>query len=366
LARAERPDLLVTDIVMRVIDGFELARQVRADPALADIPIIFCTAMYLGAETRRLAQACGVTHILAKPAQPQVILEAVDAALRTANHRPAAPILAEFQREHLRVLTDVLARKVAELEAEVVERQALEAALERSQAAAAGELQTALADQREVLRTLSARLGEADERARRRLSAELHDRVGQSLTTLGLMLSLVRGQLAASGDQDLMQRLDEAQNSADEVATEVRDVMAVLRPPVLDDYGLRAALHAHAARLAETSQLPIEIRGEELSPRLSRPVETALFRVAQEALNNVVRHAHAQHVTISLEAEARTARLTVADDGRGFSPQLPRGLGERARWGLLIMRERMETAGGTMRIDTKPGQGTRIILEVVR
>jgi two-component system sensor histidine kinase UhpB len=152
----------------------------------------------------------------------------------------------------------------------------------------------------------------------------------------------------------------------DGMATQVRDVMVELRPPVLDDFGLLAALRSHAARFAETTGLVTEVLGEEPSPRLPLIVETALFRVTQEALTNIIRHAHAQRVTLTLEAMPDRVRLTLADDGQGFSPQRPRGLGERPRWGLIAMRERVETVGGTMRIASAPGQGASIILEVHR
>jgi len=228
------------------------------------------------------------------------------------------------------------------------------------------ELRAALAEQRAAMHALSVRLNEIDENVRRDLSAELHDRVGQSLISLGLTLSLVRSKLDVKGTGSLVVQLDEALRVTDEMSTQVRDVMVELRPPVLDDFGLVAALRWHAARFAATTGLEAVVLGEELCPRLPRVVETALFRVTQEALTNVLRHAHARHVTLTLEAPPAAARLTLADDGEGFSPQRPRGLGERPRWGMLTMRERVETVGGTMRVASTPGRGTSIILEVAR
>jgi two-component system sensor histidine kinase UhpB len=240
------------------------------------------------------------------------------------------------------------------------------AALEAPRTSSAGELPAALAAQRDAMRTLSVRLSEVEENARRRLSAELHDRVGQSLVSLGLTLSLVRYQLAASGADALVARIDEALSVTDGMATQVRDVMVELRPPVLDDFGLLAALRSHGVIFAKTTGLAAEVLGEEPSPRMPLIVETALFRVAQEALTNVVRHAHARRVTLTLQPMPDCVRLTLADDGQGFSPQRPRGIGERPRWGLIAMRERVETVGGTMRIVSAPGEGTSIILEVGR
>ena len=249
---------------------------------------------------------------------------------------------------------------------EVVISAAPKAAPETPPAGDTGELPVALAAQREAMRALSVRLSELEENARRRLSAELHDRVGQSLVALGLTLHLVRGQLAATGADALVARMDEALGVADDIAAEVRNVMVELRPPVLDDFGLLAALRSHAVRFAATTGLAADVLGEEPSPRLPLIVETALFRVVQEALTNVTRHAQARRVTINLEPMANSVRLTLTDDGLGFTPQRPRRLGERPRWGLLTMRERVETVGGTMQIVSAPSQGTRIILEVGR
>jgi signal transduction histidine kinase len=236
------------------------------------------------------------------------------------------------------------------------------------EAAETPRLEAKLAEQREEMRALSARLNELEEAARRRLSAELHDRVGQSLTALGLHLNLVRGGLDPAGATALANRVDAALQLVDDVTAHVRDVMVELRPPVLDDYGLLAALRWHGERLAENSGLRVEVAGEEIVPRLPLIVETALFRITQEALTNIVRHAGAQKVSLSWATVpgGEAARLVIADDGQGFSPQRPRPLGERPRWGLITMRERAETVGGTMRIESAPGTGTRIIIEVAR
>jgi signal transduction histidine kinase len=228
-------------------------------------------------------------------------------------------------------------------------------------------LEATLAEQREQMRMLSARLNELEENSRRRLSAELHDRVGSNLTALGLHLSLVRDGLEPAGAAALAERVEAALRLVEEVTDQVRDVMVELRPPVLDDYGLLAALRWHGERLAETSGLRVTVTGAELEPRLPLIVETALFRITQEALTNIVRHAGATRVELawaSLGGEA--AQLVVADNGRGFSPQRPRPLSERPRWGLITMRERAETVGATMRIVSEPGAGTRIVIEVAR
>jgi signal transduction histidine kinase/DNA-binding response OmpR family regulator len=117
LARSERPDLIIADILMPTMDGYQFAHQVRADPAIADIEIIFYTATYLEAEARELARACGVGYLITKPADPQVILDTVAAALGSV--APVAPSInpESFDREHLKLLTSKLVEKVNELEA---------------------------------------------------------------------------------------------------------------------------------------------------------------------------------------------------------------------------------------------------------
>jgi PAS domain S-box-containing protein len=115
LARAERPDLVIADILMPTMDGYEFVRQLRADPAVAGTPVIFYTAHYLEREARALADACGVSHILSKPAQPETVLRTVDAALGMAPPPAPAPAAEDFDREHLRLLTDKLSQKVDEL-----------------------------------------------------------------------------------------------------------------------------------------------------------------------------------------------------------------------------------------------------------
>src|SRR6185295_4893924 len=108
LARRERPDLVIADILMPTMDGYELVRQLRADPAIAQIPVIFYTAYYHEQEAQALAQACGVAHILTQPSEPEVVLRTVDEALGLTVRPPPVPQQDEFDREHLRLLTDKL------------------------------------------------------------------------------------------------------------------------------------------------------------------------------------------------------------------------------------------------------------------
>jgi two-component system cell cycle sensor histidine kinase/response regulator CckA len=114
-ARAEHPNLVIADILMPTMDGYEFVRQLRADPAVAPTPVVFCTAHFHEREARNLADACGVTHVLTKPCEPEVVLRTVDAALGVAAAPAPAPLAEEFDREHLRLLTDKLSEKADEL-----------------------------------------------------------------------------------------------------------------------------------------------------------------------------------------------------------------------------------------------------------
>ncbi len=116
IARAEHPDLIITDLLMPNLDGFALVRELRADPTLALTPVIFCTAAYLEAETSKLAQACGVHHILIKPLEPQDVIHAVDSALHPSPIHTTPRLAEEFMLQHLHLLINKLYQKVTELE----------------------------------------------------------------------------------------------------------------------------------------------------------------------------------------------------------------------------------------------------------
>ncbi len=217
---------------------------------------------------------------------------------------------------------------------------------------------------RAELRTLTARLAEVEESERRRLARELHDRVGQSLTALGINLNILRGQFPLEAAAKSTDRLEDSLRLVEETIGSIRNVMTDLRPPVLDDYGVVAALRWYGTQFSTRTGVPTQVRGEEPTPRLRPDVETGLFRIAQEALTNVSKHARATQIRITLETGADNVRLTIADDGVGFDPTLLREHGEGSGWGLINIRERAEALGGKLQVDTAPGKGTRISVQV--
>jgi Rrf2 family protein len=216
------------------------------------------------------------------------------------------------------------------------------------------------------LRALGERLAQVSESERQQLARELHDQVGRNLTALGIDLNIARTQVQADLFPAVYARLEDSISLVEQTTEQIRDVMAELRPPVLDDYGLLAALHWYAEQFSARTELRVTVEGEEPTERLDPVVENALFRIAQEALNNVAKHAHASAVTVSLEIEDELLRLVVRDDGVGFdSLQLAERAVEKG-WGLFTMSERAEAVGGHCSVESFPGRGTQVTVEVKR
>jgi Rrf2 family protein len=216
------------------------------------------------------------------------------------------------------------------------------------------------------LRALGERLAQVSEAERQQLARELHDQVGRNLTALGINLNIIRTQVKADLMPVVYARLEDSISLVEQTTEQIRDVMAGLRPPVLDDYGLLAALHWYAEQFAARTGIRVTVEGDEPVERLDPAVENALFRIAQEALNNVAKHAQASMVTLSLEIENELLCLVVRDDGVGFdSLQLAERAVERG-WGLFTMSERAEAVGGHCSVESFPGRGTQVTVEVRR
>jgi len=188
----------------------------------------------------------------------------------------------------------------------------------------------------------------AQEEERRRVGQTLHDEVGGILT--GALLAL---RLAESDTK----RLDEVRRVLGQALEEVRRLSRELRPAALDDLGLEHALERHLREFSTRTGL--RMRTRMALPVLDRPTQIALFRIVQEALTNVARHAGAQEVLVRLEPEGESLILEISDDGRGFDPDNTPGA-----LGLAGMRERAEQLEGRFKLESAPGKGTRILVEV--
>jgi PAS domain S-box-containing protein len=211
---------------------------------------------------------------------------------------------------------------------------------------------------------LAARVREVEEGERRRLARELHDQVGGNLSLLGIHLNIVRSRLAQECADHVASRIDDSLSLVDQTAQSIRSVMSDLRPPVLDDYGLAAALRWYSDQFTSSTGISITIQADENGPRPSTAVEVTLFRIAQEALANVARHAQASQVTVRLTQSKRSLRLFICDDGIGFDTADSSAPDSEGGWGLLNMAERAQAVGGQCRIESEPGRGTCITVRV--
>jgi signal transduction histidine kinase len=205
------------------------------------------------------------------------------------------------------------------------------------------------------------RLVEVQETERRALASQLHDLVGQNLAGLSLNLNIVKGQLALPDGNRVGARLNDSLALVEETIESIRDVMAELRPAVLDDYGLMAGLRWYAEKFMKRTGVPTAVI--EQGPgrrRLTPAVEAAFFRIAQEALANTAKYACASKSVVTLDTRDAAVCLLIADDGRGFDPTTIRQPVREHGWGLMIMRERAAAVGAQLRVESAPGHGTQV------
>ena len=210
-------------------------------------------------------------------------------------------------------------------------------------------------------RRLLGRLYQLQEGQDRTLAADLHDGHVQGLAALGLRLEQARLRLGAAGEPEVHALLWQAAEDLSAEIASLRRTIGRLRPFVLDQEGLEAALREEAAHArARAPLLACEVTSELAGQRFDPATETALFRVAQQALANVTDHAQARCAAVDLCWSEDGVALFVADDGQGFDPEHVRVLGEVHSFGLIAMRERVEALGGRFSLATAPGRGTRV------
>ncbi len=225
------------------------------------------------------------------------------------------------------------------------------AALERESAQRLAEIMRA----REELQRLSERLLEIQEDERRRISRELHDEIGQTLTALRIELS--RADSAGPGGAGF--NLEHARALAERTIQTVRNISLLLRPALLDDLGLAPALQWHAEEFSRRSGIRCAFSEEGLEDSLPDAHKTCVYRIVQEALHNCEKHAAASNARICLRQHAGELTVTIEDDGRGFDPGKP---GAASGLGLLGMKERAATLRGALSIESAPGKGARLRL----
>jgi signal transduction histidine kinase len=207
---------------------------------------------------------------------------------------------------------------------------------------------------------LLTRLVFAQEDERRRIARDLHDQFGEHLTTLGLRIGALR--TLCADDMDLTREIDALEAIARSLDHDADRLAWELRPTALDDLGLRAALTNYTQDWSARVGIPARLHTSGLlDDRLAPDLETTLYRIAQEALNNVAKYSRAGHVEILLERCAESVVLVVEDDGIGFDAD---GSSRGRGFGLVGMQERAALVGGTLEIESSPGKGTTILVRI--
>lgn len=326
------PDLILLDILMPGMDGFETCRQLKALEATRDIPVIFMTSL-TGTEDKVKGFEVGAVDYVTKPLHQEEVLARVKTHLQ------------------LRDLAQSLQDQKSQLE--------ISSRVEKAR------LFEAVTQQREQLRTLTARLTEIQETERKELARELHDEMGQSLTAISMNLAAITQELSKECGLPVRDRLAEAKLLTDQTLDQIREISLNLRPSMLDDLGLAPTLRWYMNRYAARTGLETEFKVLNLPERLAPEVETALYRITQEGLTNVARHAQARKVSIRLEQFGKMVQVVIQDDGRGFDVDavLYRKLPDHGA-GLLGIRERATLLGGDFDIQAQPGHGARLSIVI--
>lgn len=275
----------------------------------------------------------------------------IDASAASAGGTEIARLASAFERMRLSLASSMAATAAA--------NEALEARVEdRTRALALAN--TRLEEREKQRQQLIRKLIAAQEDERKRIARELHDETSQSLAALAIAVDVAAG---TSGHQN--ESLAAMRHLVARIVDGIRRLIVDLRPSVLDDLGLAAAIRSFAEAHLTRRGVAVRCEIDDADLRLASAVETAVFRAVQEALVNVARHAQAQTVLIQIAVEGHALAIEIEDDGIGFvmepaqaDPESLRGIG------LLGMRERIELVGGTVRVESEPGRGTRVVMSV--
>jgi signal transduction histidine kinase len=211
------------------------------------------------------------------------------------------------------------------------------------------------------LQDLSAKLVTVQEQERRHIARELHDEIGQALTAVKVELAYAQRSIeAASGPTTVLR---DARSITDGALHQVRDLSYLLHPAALDEFGLASALESHAKAFGKRHEIAVDLIHEGMDGRLAPETEVAAYRIVQEALTNVSKHARATECCVKMVRNFDTLSIVIEDNGSGFDPTTPR-TGDRRGLGLVGIRERAAHLQGTVVIDSAPGRGARVMVEL--
>jgi PAS domain S-box-containing protein len=216
------------------------------------------------------------------------------------------------------------------------------------------------------LELLSGERVRAQEEERRRIAREIHDSLGQMLTAIKFNVEILEDAAGLQTEED-SKRLADIKGLLDNAMSEAREISYNLMPSVLVDFGLVPALQFLGEQFSKSNQLNVQVHTNGVEGRVDSAVEVGLYRIAQEALNNIAKHADAHEVNVQLIGDAQSMRLIIEDDGKGFHmTRFEPHSNERRGMGLVSMRERAASFNGVFVLDSHPGRGTEIIVEVPR
>ncbi|MGA9511691.1 MAG: response regulator [Candidatus Sulfotelmatobacter sp.] len=297
--------VVLTDVSMPEMDGFELADTIRQHPRFQQIPIIFVSALLLTDLDRLKGYQAGAVDYVSVPIIPELL-------------RAKVSVFAELHRR---------AQKLEVLNTELVR--------------------------------LSTSLIEAQDQERRRIARELHDSLGQELAAAKMVVDGIRQR---DHPPNTMNELSDASAMIDLALQQVRSISHLLHPPLLDEVGLVSALGWFVDGITKRSGIATVLDVQPTAfPRLAPELETAIFRIIQEALNNVFRHSGARHSSVALQKHDSRLVITVRDDGKGIAE----GVAEFQRIGVGIggMRQRVKEFGGVLRLENiNPGTSVEITI----
>jgi signal transduction histidine kinase len=219
----------------------------------------------------------------------------------------------------------------------------------------------------ERYRTLLQHALAAQENERKRIARELHDDTAQSLTSLTLSLQAIIGmaELHNYSDAEFVEKLQKTHAYAVQIGNEIVKMMKELRPTLLDELGLPAAIHRYAMDTLQSRGIDVSTEFRGTDRRLPPEVEVTLFRITQGSIGNILEHSEAKNASVKLECTEKQCRLVISDDGKGFDVSRLTSVERDGRGaGLFIMRERTSQLGGRGYVRSKPGEGTRVIVEL--
>jgi signal transduction histidine kinase len=255
-----------------------------------------------------------------------------------------------------------LASSNRKLKQEIIQRKAVEESLRKSQQHYTKLLEQS-GDMQKQLRLLSRQLLSAQEEERKKISRELHDVIAQTLTSINVQLATLKTK-AALNMSGFDKSISQTQRLVEHSVRIVHQFARELRPTVLDDLGLIPALHTYLKNYTEETGIRVSLSAFAAIEQVTGDKRTVLYRVAQEALTNVARHARASQVHVKIERRNRSVRMRIKDNGNGFSRQATVGVEKSQRLGLLGMRERLQMVGGNFTITSYQGRGTTVLAEI--